>query len=120
MDRRPLLSIPLSIAIVGFFALALYQPARKPPPAGAETAARAAPPATRAGLERPRGAVDFTVVRVGETLEDVAERVYGQRAAAPAIVRANRDVLARGVAALEAGALLRTPPLGSPYSPLRK
>lgn len=125
MDRHPILSILLSLAIVGFFAVALYQPARKGPgssardrPERVSQASAEAKPIRLIGEKRPaasrggaREPAEFTVVEAGETLEDLAERVYGRADAAPAIVRANRDVLPRGGTALEAGALLRTPPL---------
>jgi hypothetical protein len=55
----------------------------------------------------PRG--DFTVVEPGETLADVAERVYGSDRAAESLWKANRDQLASIESPLPKGTLLRTP-----------
>jgi hypothetical protein len=55
----------------------------------------------------PRG--DFTVVEPGETLADVAERVYGSDRAAESLWKANRDQLASLESPLPKGTLLRTP-----------
>jgi len=54
-----------------------------------------------------RGA--FTQVREGETLSDVARRVYGTVQKARSLWLANRDVVDRADAPLPAGSLLRTP-----------
>jgi hypothetical protein len=56
---------------------------------------------------RARG--DFTVVEPGETLADVAERVYGSNRAAESLWKANRDQLGTLESPLQAGTLLRTP-----------
>jgi hypothetical protein len=56
---------------------------------------------------RPRG--DFTVVESGETLADVAERVYGSTRAAESLWKANRDQLTSLESPLQSGILLRTP-----------
>jgi hypothetical protein len=56
---------------------------------------------------QPRGA--FTVVEPGETLADVAERVYGSNRSAESHWKANRDQLATLESPLPKGALLRTP-----------
>lgn len=64
----------------------------------------------RAGLERigpARGA--FTKTRGGESLADVAERVYGTRTAVDSLWRANRDVLNAPDDPIEEGLILRTP-----------
>ncbi len=53
----------------------------------------------------------FTVVRAGETLGDVARRVYGPAGEAGALWRANRDALQRRDSPLAVGMLLRTPEL---------
>lgn len=110
MDRHPVLSIVLSVLIVAFFAVALYQPASK----GRGLSARDRP-AGIGSVKSPAGALgpsEFTVVQKGETLEALATRVYGRKDAVGAIIRANRDVLPSGRVALETGELLRTPPLG--------
>jgi hypothetical protein len=65
--------------------------------------------------ERPRPAVGlpaqpgFTLAGEGETLRDVALRVYGSADHADALWRLNRDLVGQPDAILEAGALLRTP-----------
>lgn len=51
----------------------------------------------------------FARVRAGETLNDVARRVYGDPAAAALLWEANRDQLTRREGSLPAGTLLRTP-----------
>jgi hypothetical protein len=51
----------------------------------------------------------FTQAREGETLRDVAVRVYGSADEAEALWRHNRDLVARRDATLSAGTLLRTP-----------
>jgi hypothetical protein len=55
----------------------------------------------------PRGA--FTSVRDGETLADVARRVYGPASDPNTLWMANRDLIARKDAPLRAGMMLRTP-----------
>jgi hypothetical protein len=55
----------------------------------------------------PRGA--FTKVRDGETLADVAMRVYGADGEVAALWRANRDLIDRDDSRLAAGMMLRTP-----------
>jgi hypothetical protein len=54
-----------------------------------------------------RGA--FTKTKVGESLADVAERVYGTKSAVDSLWRANRDVLNSPDDPIEAGLILRTP-----------
>jgi hypothetical protein len=61
----------------------------------------------------------FTVVEEGETIWDVALRVYGSTGQADTLWRANRDALARKDSPLLAGTLLRTPSLAD-QSALRK
>ena len=58
-------------------------------------------------VNEPRGA--FTKVRRGESLKDIARRVYGSDEAADALWKSNRDLLDRPDAILGEGALLRTP-----------
>jgi nucleoid-associated protein YgaU len=48
-------------------------------------------------------------VKNGETLEDVAIRVYGSTDQVDLLWRANRDLLPRKNSPLNAGAVLRTP-----------
>lgn len=55
----------------------------------------------------PRGEPESTVAAAGETLEDVALRVYGSRAAVATLRDANRGLVGR----LRPGTLLWTPPL---------
>jgi nucleoid-associated protein YgaU len=51
----------------------------------------------------------FTQVGEGESLTDVAVRVYGTSEATSALWRANRDIIARRETPLEVGLVLRTP-----------
>jgi hypothetical protein len=51
----------------------------------------------------------FTEARSGETLEDVARRVYGSGRAADSLRKANRDLVRDDGVPLVAGALIRTP-----------
>jgi hypothetical protein len=74
------------------------------PAAGASSAA---PPSTAPASTVPRAA--YTVVQKGETLKDVAVRVYGSSDGLDSFWRANRDVLPRSDSPLSAGAVLRTP-----------
>ncbi len=55
----------------------------------------------------PRG--PFTVVQAGETLVEVARRIYGTTDAAETLWRANRDQVAMIDSPLTRGTLLRTP-----------
>jgi hypothetical protein len=65
------------------------------------------PVGRRSILSGPRG--PFTTSAAGETLADVARRVYGSAAAAHDLWLANRDHVERPNAPLPAGTLLRTP-----------
>ena len=71
------------------------------PVARLETAPTAAP--------APRAREAFTQIGEGETLDDVARRVYGTTEQVPLLRRANRDVLSPGTTTVAAGTLLRTP-----------
>jgi nucleoid-associated protein YgaU len=51
----------------------------------------------------------FTIVQAGETLADVASRIYGRSDAAETLWRANRDQVAMIDSPLAGGTLLRTP-----------
>ncbi len=135
-------SFGLSVLVVIFFAVALYQP-EPPSPAIALPTAKAEPveaqapdltpthavvaradvqvvpvsrrvvqpePApSRRKAERiePRG--PFTKVREGESLTDIAARVYGSETASKALWFANRDRLDDPDAPLSPGSILRTP-----------
>ena len=68
----------------------------------------ARPPARRAFVAHRRHA-PFTQVAQGESLADIAIRVYGSTDAARAIWLANRDILTAEDAPLSSGMLLRTP-----------
>ncbi len=57
----------------------------------------------------PKHPGDFTVVKAGEALDDVALRVYGTTGEAALLWRANRDALERPDSPLKVGMLLRTP-----------
>jgi nucleoid-associated protein YgaU len=75
------------------------------------TAASAATvrPISRQRPPRSRPAGSFTDVAEGETLSDVARRVYGSTDATDALWLANRDQLDRPDARLRSGTTLRTP-----------
>jgi phage tail protein X len=57
----------------------------------------------------PRSDPDVTIVDHGETLDDVAIRVYGTRAGVETLLRANREVLTRRKGPLRTGLQLWTP-----------
>ncbi len=85
-------------------------PLAEPPPADSEPEPSARPirPASRRrAVPRPSSA--FTIVAEGETLADVARRVYGSEDQAEALRRGNRDQLDVPGAVVRAGMLLRTP-----------
>jgi nucleoid-associated protein YgaU len=158
MNRNVGASFTLSVLLVVFFAVVLYQPDAPRTPRAATAPAvpsEAHPPeapaavgapssSNHAGLEvrevarqiplarpetsvatnarqtesrapepvhpivfEPRGV--FTVVRDGETLADVARRVYGGQFDANSLWTANRDVLDREDSPLRPGTMLRTP-----------
>lgn len=67
------------------------------------------PPAPKAEA-RPGHAISaFTEVAAGETLVDVATRVYGSAQMAHALWKANRDLIDQPTSNLARGMLLRTP-----------
>jgi hypothetical protein len=148
MDRQPGASITLSFALVGLFAIILYQPEHAPlPHAGQDVLVRNAEPPTAplqplppltaaeplapapapaassalvlpiAEARTPASALPvippvqegFTQALEGETLRDVARRIYGSTDEADALWRLNRDLVLRPDARLSAGTLLRTP-----------
>jgi outer membrane biosynthesis protein TonB len=86
----------------------------KPGPAAAAVPRAPAPSlprvAVRAARKKQTGTHDaFTRAEEGETLRDVAIRVYGSPDAFDTLWRLNRDLVGRRDAPLPAGTLLRTP-----------
>jgi hypothetical protein len=71
-------------------------------------ATRVAPTTRRHVPERPPHDA-FTLANEGETLRDVAIRIYGSEVEAEALWRLNRDLIGRKDVPLSAGTLLRTP-----------
>lgn len=67
------------------------------------------PAPTRQVARRRRPDSAFTTIGVGETLADVASRVYGTADAADSLFRANRDLLNAPDDPLQVGGMLRTP-----------
>jgi hypothetical protein len=95
-------------------AIATPQPPAAPKISARPIATAPAPPAIRpvarqasGALRRPPSA--FTTVHEGESLADVALRVYGSEDAAERLWRFNRDQLAGPEEPLRPGMLLRTP-----------
>jgi nucleoid-associated protein YgaU len=82
------------------------QPATGDATAGTASAIRATSPRRPPG-KRP--ASPFADVREGETLTDVARRVYGSADAAQALWLANRDQIDRPDIRLRSGSVVRTP-----------
>jgi hypothetical protein len=76
----------------------------KPAP---KTALASPAPVVREDVSEP--GPGFAIARPGETLPDVALRVYGSTDASEVIWRSNRDLLPHRDSPLRAGALLRTP-----------
>jgi hypothetical protein len=76
--------------------------AARPPPSSARVGAR------RSAAVLPPTA-GFTRVLEGETLRDVALRLYGSSEEAESLWRLNRDLIRRKEGTLPAGTLLRTP-----------
>lgn len=137
MNRHVGASFALSVFWVVLFAVLLYQPERGPDPAPPPTSKPAAPdpappptpPPMKPAAAEPVAAVApaprirpvsrtrpaatprsaFTIVAEGETLDDVASRVYGTADRAESLWRANRDLLGRPRDPLRPGMLLRTP-----------
>jgi nucleoid-associated protein YgaU len=95
---------------------AVATPAPRPQDAGAAASVREKPPSQPESrpepAKRPSPALPrppFTVVESGETLVDVATRIYGSGDSAEALWKANRDQLERIDSELSRGTLLRTP-----------
>jgi hypothetical protein len=92
--------------------VAVSKPAPLRPEAGPgpSAAATARPVARRVTVDQPRRPrAAFTKVRSGESLADVARRVYGSDVAAETLWKSNRDLLDREDVPLREGDLLRTP-----------
>lgn len=51
----------------------------------------------------------LTVARAGETIADVARRVYGREVGTEVLLQANREVVRDPERAIPAGTVLRTP-----------
>jgi hypothetical protein len=68
---------------------------------------KAAPSPLPSTPPEPRGA--FTTAKDGESLDDIAVRVYGSADQADSLWRANRDQLPHRNSPIKAGAVLRTP-----------
>ncbi len=81
-------------------------PKPEPRPRLAETKAPVKPP-KRPPPPSPRPS--FAIVEPGESLEDVAARIYGSKDATEALWKANRDQVERIDSPLARGTLLRTP-----------
>ena len=95
--RPPLAAKPSAVSTASDHPLR----APAPPRTAARPAERKPPP------RQARGG--FTECRAGESLADVAQRVYGSTERTQALWLANRDVLDRADARLAPGTLLRTP-----------
>jgi hypothetical protein len=91
--------------------VAVSQRPRPPEPAPrAKPAKAAAPPkAPKKRPPPPSPRPSFAIVEQGESLADVAARVYGSEDAAEALWKANRDQVERVDSPLARGTLLRTP-----------
>ncbi|HEU5116845.1 MAG TPA: hypothetical protein VFT74_09245 [Isosphaeraceae bacterium] len=62
-------------------------------------------------VEVRRPEAPFTLSEPGETMLDVARRVYGTVKVAPALRQVNRDLIDRDDEPIKPGSALRTPPL---------
>ena len=82
---------------------------RVPRPTKVEARSQAPAPPKRRSPKPHQPASAFASVEAGETLADVAWRVYGDESAAATLRSANRDQLSGPDATLHAGMLLRTP-----------
>lgn len=132
MNGSTATSIALSFLLVAGTAAVFYQPDRPPPRVSAAGPKRidpqppsparkpqtdatlkrssldsSAPRSAKPGLRRPESA--FATVQAGETLADLAARVYGSADLASVLFQANRDQLERLDDHLAPGTVLRTP-----------
>jgi tetratricopeptide (TPR) repeat protein len=96
-DEKPDEPPPIVVATV-------EEKVKAPEPARPE-----APPARSDPVSIPRRDPEVTIVDHGETLDDVAIRVYGTRAGVETLLRSNREVLTRRKGPLRAGLQLWTP-----------
>ena len=104
-------AIPAAVALEVQVAVAVAGPPRPPEPGPRPRPLDAGAPA---GLLKkrpppPSPRPSFAVVEPGESLADVAARVYGSEGAAEALWKANRDQVERVDSPLARGTLLRTP-----------
>ncbi len=81
-------------------------PTRKEPESGGMPAETGPEP-----VEVRRPEAPFTLSEPGETMLDVARRVYGTPEVAPALRQVNRDLIDRDDVPIRPGSALRTPPL---------
>ena len=131
-------SVGLSLLVVLFFAVALYQPDKPPAPVSVDVQAKtptkpakkstaavdkATPPTTVQAVSRrvvqetskrvetkPVGPHEaLTAALAGEKLGDIALRVYGKASSVEKLWKANRDIIDSADAPLKAGMLVRTP-----------
>jgi hypothetical protein len=90
-------------------------PGSPPPGPPPEAKARPRPSRPEPPVEPPKKPTppfprsSFAIVEPGESLADVAARVYGSKEAAEALWKANRDQVERVDSPLARGTLLRTP-----------
>jgi hypothetical protein len=117
LDASVVVSIVLSFLLVAVAAVALH-PGAEPPATGSQTVRDPTPgdapdvapkdeAPTPDGRRRPES--EFTVTQEGESLADVAVRIYGSADAVETLRAANRDRLGPAGADLAPGTLLRTP-----------
>lgn len=133
MNKNVGASFGLSLLVVAFIAVALYQPDKPPAASQAKTPVKSATKST--GVVHPtmptivqtvaRRVVEgtskraeaksvgphdaFTAAIAGETLQDIALRVYGNSGSVEKLWKANRDLIDRAEAPLKTGMLVRTP-----------
>jgi hypothetical protein len=82
---------------------------QSPPGPDPEPTARSIAPSTRRQARAVPPHDAFTLANEGETLKDVAIRVYGSPDEVEALWRLNRDLIGQRDVTLSAGTLLRTP-----------
>jgi nucleoid-associated protein YgaU len=134
MIERPVLTFALTLVLFVCATVVLYRNPRLArtledaadaaagaPGAGSQRAlaerleAQAAPEERAHGAAAPSGPRaplrTYTLATKGESVADIAERVYGSRRYATELWRANRDQLASASASLAEGSVLRTPAL---------
>ncbi len=129
MRETSTLSVLLSFGLIALVA-SIFHEAEAPPEPEIKTAKVESKPSVEKvrnsrislkGQSRPRlvrssertnsPPSEFTTVLKGETLGDVAQRVYGSGELASSLWRSNRDQLDQPDSRLKAGGILRTPKL---------